>query len=217
MNATIRWVVFSLATAILIVSDLPAIAQEGATGPPTAAPAPLPQREVCRYGVGNPTAYRYAAPYIAAYVPPAIAGRILDRLAFGPLAASSPYPPYSNQPIGHEKIWTSPNSYVYRPLYAGAPGAIGSPAAVKPGGPQPGKLQTPTLATPRTPTLAEPSTRPGAVQAGFAAPAADGLATTSVPEVIPTPPPVGSPIKGGPTMPAPPMPAEEGLHGPHEF
>ncbi len=28
-----------------------------------------------------------------------------------------PYYPRVQQPIGHEKIWTGPNSYIYRPLY----------------------------------------------------------------------------------------------------
>ena len=36
-------------------------------------------------------------------------------------------------------------------------------------------------------------------------------------ESIPAKDDKGSPIKGEPTVPAPPMPAEEDLHGPHEF
>ena len=28
------------------------------------------------------------------------------------------YLPYATQPVGHEKVWTSPNSYIYKPKYA---------------------------------------------------------------------------------------------------
>lgn len=48
-----------------------------------------------------------------------------------------PYYPWASQPIGHERIWTSPNGYIYGPRYA----------EPSPAGPQP--------------VPADPSTRPG--------------------------------------------------------
>jgi hypothetical protein len=207
VNSTIRWTSLCLAAGILFGGDRSATAQQWVVGPPQASPAPLPQPEVYRYGFCNPTVYRYALPYINAYAPPRIANRVdsaLDRFVYGgshtvmvPAPSNAPRDPYyagSGQPIGHEKIWTSPNSYVYRPLYAAPPAVAGSPTPSKPAA---SPLAKPSAA-PLTPTPAAPSTRPEAVQAGFAAPTG-ASSIPSGPELLPLPP------------------AEEALSGPREF
>ncbi|OHB70096.1 MAG: hypothetical protein A2V70_00455 [Planctomycetes bacterium RBG_13_63_9] len=113
---------------------------------------------------------RYRNPWVAAFVPsPAdfygYANRWTPRRAYrdgfdarltpspyipGPIAGYA-YDPRRRQPIGHEKIWTGPNSYVYRPYPAPArssppastpasPVAHPTPAASHP---QPERIPTP--------------------------------------------------------------------------
>ena len=56
--------------------------------------------------------------------------------------------PYVQQPIGHERIWTGPNSYIYRPLYA----EPFEPAPVEPAPAEPEPLE---------PEPVEPEPQPG--------------------------------------------------------
>lgn len=59
-----------------------------------------------------------------------------------PLFGSVPYYPYAVQPVGHEKIWTGPNSYIYRPLY---------PEQFQPAPPEPSRQPTPARREPPRP------------------------------------------------------------------
>jgi len=77
---------------------------------------------------------RFAQPFVDAFAPPRVAWRIrrgaARRAACGPVpppfypSPVSPdaplgynYLPFRSQPVGHEKTWTSPNSYIYKPVY----------------------------------------------------------------------------------------------------
>lgn len=52
----------------------------------------------------------------------------------GPYGGALRYYPQVQQPIGHERIWTGPNSYIYRPLYPepSQPGRQPTPAKPRP-------------------------------------------------------------------------------------
>jgi hypothetical protein len=142
-----------------------------------------------------PYVEQYAAPFVAAYGPP-WAGRRAYR-DWAPLPAPLVYPPLipwargpsdffgqpyvgqAQQPIGHEKIWTGPNGYIYRPKYADPP-VPSQPTPAAPRGvvaPQP--VPAPTPNPPTSPSVA--------------APPAD-----AAPEVIPTPPAQRQPAPDGP-------------------
>ncbi len=82
----------------------------------------------------------YFSPYSSPYVPPRIGRRIRRRVAAWERPWPSPvspdaiygynYIPFTKQPIGHEKIWTGPNSYIYKPRYTPPdrpPATIGEP------------------------------------------------------------------------------------------
>jgi len=114
------------------------------------------------YNTWLPTPYRPTLPYIYGYGPPRVARRAY-RDALDPVFTPWPqvpgdiygYPYYGTvkQPIGHEKIWTSPNSYIYRPVYAPPAGqAAAAPRVAAPG---------PYRATPAAPTLAPAAGSPG--------------------------------------------------------
>ena len=90
------------------------------------------QNAVRAYRMWQPYAEAYALPYVYRYGGPA-AGmythRALERYSsnFGVYAPElrgprdffyQPQLPDVRQPIGHEKIWTGPNSYIYKPKYA---------------------------------------------------------------------------------------------------
>jgi hypothetical protein len=124
-----------------------------------------------------PTPNRPSLPYIYGYGVPRVARRAIERWA-DPVFTPWPrvpgdiygYPYYSpvKQPIGHEKIWTSPNSYVYRPKYA--------PSTTQPTRPT---APAPTPARPRMPPAAPPSTT---------APVEPEVLPPGIPEPIPVPP-----------------------------
>ena len=59
-----------------------------------------------------------------------------------------PYYPQVWQPIGHEKVWTGPNGYIYRPIYA------------EPAPPVPAQVPTPAVAEPPVLIPAEPVPAP---------------------------------------------------------
>lgn len=99
--------------------------------------------EVTWYGAyayeHDPAAYAsYPGPLLA--YGPRRAMRRAYRWGYGPAwwpyVYGYPYYPWMRQPLGHEKIWTSPNSYLYRPRYQ------------------------PPEARPQRPTPADPTTRP---------------------------------------------------------
>jgi hypothetical protein len=73
-----------------------------------------------------------------------------------------PYSPQARQPTGYEKVWTGPNSYVYRPYY-------GQPTG-----------------QPNVPAPSSPSTRPPAPAEQPSGPALHGPIQPA-PEPIPTP------------------------------
>lgn len=85
--------------------------------------------------------YAPSLPEIYAYGSPRAARRA-SRYGFGPLFTpwplvpgdvyGYPYYPWVKQPIGHEKIWTGPNSYIYLPRYAPPANAQGTPARAAP-------------------------------------------------------------------------------------
>ena len=86
-----------------------------------------------------------------------------------------PYYPWVRQPIGHERIWTGPNSYIYCPRHA--PPALGQ--------------NVPPPAAPLAPMPASPSTHsqpPGASLGEQAAPPALVPPAGPMPETIPAPP-----------------------------
>ena len=114
------------------------------------------------YGYGSVRAARRA--YRSVYGPPLLAPwpRVPGDI-YG-----YPYYPWARQPIGHEKIWTSPNGYIYKPLYPNSPLAPEAPA----------------LPQPQGPTRADPATRPR--------PAEDPPRPQAVP-AIPEPPPAQGP------------------------
>jgi hypothetical protein len=140
----------------------------------------LSARAATAYGpYGEPYLVTPAPPAPGAQHPPADpypGSRVLtriERLANSPLGATlgalvpggitvyrrPPGPQRVPQPLGHEELWTSPNSYVYRPIY-----------------PAPGGSQPPVVALPRIPA---PRSVPGAPSAP-AGPQG---------EIIPPPPP----------------------------
>ncbi len=116
------------------------------------------------YNWGSPYFNQYASPYAAPYIDaPRIGWRIRRNIAarigtLGPPLPSvlSPdarygynYLPYTKQPIGHEKIWTSPNSYIYKPRYTPPnkpPATIGEPPQPPPAQPQPAPVAQPPTA-----------------------------------------------------------------------
>jgi hypothetical protein len=59
-----------------------------------------------------------------------------------PFFGSVPYYPYAVQPLGHEKIWTGPNSYIYKPLY---------PEQFQPAPLEPSRQPTPARREPQRP------------------------------------------------------------------
>ena len=59
-----------------------------------------------------------------------------------------PYDRRVRQPIGHEKIWTGPNSYIYRPIYAERPAQV------------PAEVPTPATFEPPAVIAAEPVPAP---------------------------------------------------------
>ncbi len=142
-----------------------------------------------------PTPYRASLPYLYGYAPRI--GRRVERVferwvdpVFTPWPRlpgdiyGYPYYPLVRQPIGHDKIWTSPNSYVYRPRYAPA---IPPPAA-RPAPPVP----APARPLPPSPPAAPPAT---------SVPAEPEVLPPGIPEPIPLPPPanpVPPPAKSGP-------------------
>ncbi|MGD0901088.1 MAG: hypothetical protein ABR915_24925 [Thermoguttaceae bacterium] len=67
------------------------------------------------------------------------------------------YPPYYGmvaQPTGHEKIWTGPNSYIYRPRWDLPPASAGPhpPWPARPGLPGTGRSKVPPPPPPMPPT-----------------------------------------------------------------
>jgi hypothetical protein len=96
---------------------------------------------------GRPYARRYALPYIYAYAPPYAAYRAHRAIegyvpappygmwlydpgdGYGYPYVPRSYAPRVEQPLGHEKIWTGPNSYVYRPRFAEPPSEASPPPA----------------------------------------------------------------------------------------
>jgi hypothetical protein len=116
-----------------------------------------------------PTTYRDSLPYIYGYGGPRV-GRRVER-AFerwvDPVFTPWPrvpgdiygYPYYApaKQPIGHEKIWTSPNSYVYRPKYAPSSPQPARPTAPAP---TPARCPPPPAAPPNATMPVEPEVLP---------------------------------------------------------
>jgi len=119
------------------------------------------------YNWGMPHFYGYGNPYVGMYAPPEVGFRL--RRAFArwgywpplyptPLSPDSvygyQYRPFAKQPIGHEKIWTGPNSYIYKPRYASPEPPPGPPAfqpAPPPGAPMPASppgAQPPAIVNP---------------------------------------------------------------------
>ncbi len=102
--------------------------------------------------LGRYYVHRYALPYIRAYAPPLAAYEaeraIEAALAPAPVYGSWPVPgdyygygvPYVGepfvdrveQPLGHEKVWTGPNSYVYQPRHEPPTRAQREPEPVPP-------------------------------------------------------------------------------------
>jgi len=93
---------------------------------------------------GRPYARRYALPYIYGYAPPFAASRAHRAIeGYAPAPPFTPWPyvpgdiygyryaPRVEQPLGHEKVWTGPNSYIYRPRYTEPPAEV-PPAAPEP-------------------------------------------------------------------------------------
>jgi len=115
------------------------------------------------YNTWIPTPYRPSLPYIYGYGygPPGAASRAY-RSGLDPVFTPWPrvpgdiygYPYYGavKQPIGHEKIWTSPNGYIYRPVYAPPAGQVAAPRAAAP---------RPYRATPAAPALPPAAGSPG--------------------------------------------------------
>ena len=92
---------------------------------------------------GRHYARHYALPYIYAYAPPFAARQAHWAIeGYVPAPPFSPWPfvpgdiygyryvPRVEQPEGHEKIWTGPNSYVYRPRYQEPPPEVSPPAPI---------------------------------------------------------------------------------------
>jgi hypothetical protein len=139
------------------------------------------QQDIQARNIWAPYVYRYALPYIYAYAPPRVARRVhreLDRPAVGPVLVPGPLVPgrypYSSslqQPLGHEKIWMSPNGYVYRPRYPEPTSPAPVPTPAVPPAPPSGAVGS-ALRVP-----------PGATLPASPAPPAQGG-----PELIPAPP-----------------------------
>jgi hypothetical protein len=148
--------------------------------------------------------YRYPTPVVPlAYGPPRAvrrAQRSLDRAGVpyavyvpavpwaARLSIAAPLPPPVQQPLGHEKIWTGPNGYIYRPWYgqppaeaqgSAAPAAEPVPTPAPPDGPDARRL-------PVIPQLQEPPVLP-------APPDARPHQPNPAPEPIPAPPPATGP------------------------
>lgn len=154
------------------------------------------QDDIRWYNTWNPTPYRYALPYIYAYAPPRAARRVHAALEVyvPPVQVLTPWPripgdiygypyyPWVQQPTGHDKTWTSPNGYIYRPQYGSPPTQAAKPPVA-----------------PQRPTTAAPSTRlQPAVPPGSVTP-------TGPPATIPAPPKPATPeeIPVPPTEPGP--------------
>ena len=82
----------------------------------------------------------------------------------------SPYYGAAKLPVGHEKIWTSPNGYVYRPLYQQPPGPTASqsrrppgeaPQANPPPPPDPAPAAEPPKPAPQPEPIPAPPSEPG--------------------------------------------------------
>jgi len=113
------------------------------------------------YNTWIPTPYRPSLPYIYGYGygPPGAASRAY-RSGLDPVFTPWPrvpgdiygYPYYGlvRQPIGHEKIWTSPNGYIYRPVYAPPAGQAVAPRPAAP------RAYRATPATPLPPAAGSP-------------------------------------------------------------
>lgn len=127
---------------------------------------------------GLPEIYAYGSPWAA---------RRAYRRGYGPLFTpwprvpgdvyGYPYYPWVRQPIGHEKIWTGPNGYIYVPRYAPPGPAPGVPMPAAPSAAMPG---SPPTQSPQPPPAASPGNR--VPQPAWIPPAAPP------PETIPTPP-----------------------------
>jgi len=119
------------------------------------------------YGTwATPRVYAYSWPGVYAYPMRRSVRRAYRGVYVGPVAPIiTPWPrvsvgvygypdyPPVPQPIGHEKIWTGPNSYYYRPIYA------------EPGPPTPAGVPTPAAVEPPAVNAAEPVPAPP-VEAG---------------------------------------------------
>jgi len=144
---------------------------------------------------GAPYVHRFALPYINAYAPPRAAERARGELrrletgeVWGPRPGvrrdiiGDPYRPWIKQPIGHEKTWTGPNSYIYEPRYT-------PPEVAK---------TTPTPAARPTHPAALPS-EPVAVPTGPVVQSTDPIDPVVVVPGAPDPPPRPKPpVDSGP-------------------
>lgn len=84
-----------------------------------------------------------------------------------PYVGAMPYYPPVRQPQGHERIWTGPNSYIYKPIYPEPFYLAPTEATRQPSPPWERSAEPqsqPTFAQPKTPTptpqLPEPPTAP---------------------------------------------------------
>jgi len=152
------------------------------------------QQNARHYNAWAPYVYRYALPHVQAYAPRWAARRFrrdIERAAavglpVPPVPPVPWVPPYAEifgyshrgwlqQPSGHEKIWTGPNSYIYVPRFG--------PRAPQSGAPTPAAPQAPTPAAPRPPEEA---------------PAADLSAPALKPPEVAIPQPPSEPVGPGP-------------------
>ena len=151
--------------------------------------------DVRRYNTWYPYVDRYALPYIYSYAPPRVARRVHKSLqrdwsgrVFTPWPQvpgdvyGYPYYPRIKQPIGHEKIQTGPNGYIYRPVYEEPPKA----------------QQVPTPAAPSAPAPALPEARPPEPP-----PAIPPAQPAPQPALIPPNQPPAEPIPAPPIGPGP--------------
>jgi hypothetical protein len=73
----------------------------------------------------------------------------------------SPYYGAAKLPVGHEKIWTSPNGYIYRPLYQQPPPPTASQTRRQPTEVSAAKVPEPPMPEPQPEAIPAPPSEPG--------------------------------------------------------
>jgi len=123
---------------------------------------------------GRYYARRYGVPHIRAYAPP-FAAREAERAIesglvpappgpwpmpsdffFGPPLVGEPYVDSVEQPSGHEKVWTGPNGYIYRPRHEEPTPARREPTPAKPQPAEPAAVELPGEEGPVAPPSLNP-------------------------------------------------------------